>query len=105
MSEYNVMLMKLASGEELICKALDGAEGEIVVKNPLVVFLDRNEAGQMNVGFAQFMVLAADQQVTINPLNVVAMANPEQSTIDNYLRIIGDTVIDVPPEKKILMPN
>lgn len=107
MSDVQVMLLKLTSGEEIICKVDDetSESSGIEISKPLVVFLDKGEDGRMNVGFAQFMVLAADAKVSLNGANVVGMAVPEQSTIDNYLRIIGDRVIDVPPEKSILLPN
>lgn len=98
-----VLLVKLASGEEIIGKVVELNEGASQVESPLVVVMRPDNSGGVSISFIPFMALAENDTVLLMRMHVQAIAKPKEETIKNYLRAIGDTLIETPPEKKILL--
>lgn len=102
---YDVMLMRLSSGEELICKAkeLDGKVYQVVKPIALKTFPDKN--GGVSMSFVPIMLSAEGDAWLVMANHIQAVAVPNESLLDNYLVTIGDKPAIIKPNTDIIVPK
>lgn len=94
--EYEVLVLKLTSGEEIISKVKDNPDGSLELKNPQVFLVQQS-------GFVPFMMLAKDATMVMAQRPVL-IAIPSDNAIEAYLEVIGEKVIKT-QSKTIIIPK
>lgn len=100
--EHNVLVLKLASGEELISKTkeLENDCLELYMPHAYIIQQDPNTGKNLS-GLMPFMLLAKNQSMILTQRPVI-IAEPSDEAKDAYLRMIGDIVIKTPKKEIIL---
>lgn len=94
--DYEVLVLKLASGEEVIAKVKDLEGGSLELKNPQVFLVQQS-------GFIPFMMLAKDSTMVMVQRPVM-MAPPSDKALEAYLEVIGEKKIKT-QSKSIILPQ
>lgn len=98
MNEGEISTIKLNSGEEVVAKIMNIADGTLVVKHPVSIAPGPNGAPQL----VPSMFTAELDKDVIMYAGSIAMIAPTRDDIKTaYIK--ATTGIDVPPEKKIIM--
>ena len=102
MSE-NVMVLKLASGEEVIADVTNSIDGKnILIENPLMVVLQPREDGR---GFGVMLVpfaMGVEGKISIKADKLVFIESPKKELLDQYNKVFNK--IQVAPAG-ILVPK
>jgi hypothetical protein len=98
--EHPVLLLKLASGEEIVSKVMEEGTTMILIKPQQFVLQDDGRGG-VSGGFAPFMPIAKSQIVNLVQ-RPIAIGEPEDNVVESYLRAIGDKVVQTPSSKIIV---
>lgn len=100
--EHDVLVLKLASGEELISKTkeLESDCLELFMPHAYIIQQDPKTGKNMS-GLIPFMLLANNQTMILTQRPVI-IAEPSDEAKDAYLRMIGDIVVETPSKKIIL---
>lgn len=99
---YDIMLMRLSSGEEIITKAkrIDSMY-EVVVPIGIRTFPDKD--GGVGASFTPFMA-SADKKISyIMGNHVQAIAAPDEGMMNSYLEAIGEKPAILTPNKDIIL--
>lgn len=92
--DYEVLVLKLPSGEEVIAKVKDLEGGTLELKNPQVYLVQQG-------GFIPFMALAKDKTMVMLQRPVM-IAPPSDKALEAYLEVIGEKKIVTPPKGIVL---
>lgn len=87
-----IKLYKLASGEEIIAKAVSTKSGVIEIEDSVSLVYHQVDNGRMSVGFAPFMPYAGDK-VTLRESAVAAESVPNDQILQEYNRVFSNIVI------------
>jgi hypothetical protein len=89
----NVRILKLISGEELICDVtIDEGESALMsIKEVAQVAMRSNEEGKVQVGMAPFMPYA-EEPMTINVNSIALSAEPSRELLNEYNKIFGSGI-------------
>jgi hypothetical protein len=93
--EYPVLLLKLASGEEVVSKVLEEGSTMVLIQ-PRQFILQDDGRGGVRGGFVEFMPIAKASYINLVQ-RPIAIAELTDEMVDAYLKIIGDKVIQTPP--------
>lgn len=90
-------LLRLQSGEDVICQLVEETEDSITMDNPIVAV----PAGQGQMGFAPWSPLAKEKEsITIKKSYVVYIAEPNDNITEQYESLFS-TVIT--PKKSLIL--
>lgn len=92
--EYEVLVLKLPSGEEVIAQVKDMEGGSLELKNPQVYLIQQG-------GFIPFMALSKDKTMAMLQRPVM-IATPSDKALEAYLEVIGEKKIVTKPTGIIL---
>lgn len=94
MKAGNIVVFKIASGEEIIGEVFIPLGESVKIKNPAVIMMQRAEQG---VGIALMPYMPyCDESVTFNKSAMIAEGVPSQKMINEYNRIFGSGIEVVP---------
>ena len=92
----SIQIIKLSSGQELIAKIVERADGVTVVSHPMTVQPVR-EGNQMKISLMPFLWGAASgEAMPINDYHVVCMTKANPDLRNEFAGAIGDVVIATP---------
>lgn len=97
----NIMILKLISGEEIICTVisyLSGTEGSYVIKNPAAIALipPSSQHQQPSIGLGPWMPYTnKDAEIHISKSHVIVAVEPVEQMVNNYKSIFS-TIITPP---------
>ncbi len=93
---YDIRIIKLTSGEELIVKVIKDEMMQLTVMHPLSV-----APSQQGVGLIpSFFTSDEDSEVLINKSNITMYAAPREEVKNKYIEMISGITL---PDKKIIM--
>lgn len=99
---YDLMLMRLSSGEEIICKAkVDTGSYEVVVPIGIRTFQEKD--GSVGATFFPFMASADKKVCIIMAGHVQAIAVPDENIANSYLEAIGEAPQIITQKKEIIL--
>lgn len=87
-----VKALKLVSGEDIIAEIIEAREGELVLKNPAVIVVQRSEGGQMGVGLQPYTPFATGN-VTLYKTSLIAKFEADMNLVNEYNRIFGSGIV------------
>jgi hypothetical protein len=93
--EYEVLVLKLSSGEEIISHVRDIEGGALELRNPQVYLIQQG-------GFIPFMALSKDRTMVMTQRPMM-IAPPSEKAEIAYLEVIGEKKIVTPPKDIILV--
>lgn len=100
MTELQVTLIRLLSGEEIIGDATD-VKGNMMMKKPVEIMTVPDEASQkMRISFAPFMPQVDNDEVLFISTAIAAIGSPKKDLIDAYNQMTGKIIL---PERKIVL--
>ncbi len=93
---YDVRILKLTSGEELVVKVIKEEIMQLTVMHPLSI-----APSQQGVGLIpSFFTADEDAEVVINKSNITMYAVPREEVMNKYIEMISGIAL---PEKKIIL--
>jgi len=105
MSEPQIQILKLSSGEEVIGQVTDIVVDErqiIVLQKPAVIILQPTENdGKYSIGLAPYAPYAHENTMHIMPQHVIAVMQPTSQMKDEYNTHYGSSIIT--PKKQSII--
>lgn len=96
-----VKALKLVSGEELVGEIVSEDAGEIVIKNPLAIMIQRTQTGDLGIGFVPFApYLPKDTSIPISTDKTTFCIEVDDQMKNQYNSIFGGIV--TPPKTLIV---
>jgi hypothetical protein len=96
-----IVVLKLATGEDLIGQATYGVAGDITLKNPALILVGHTPDG-VQIGMMPFMPFRKGSEVTLNPAFVVVReVEPSTDMLNSYNKMYGSGLVianQLPPE-------
>lgn len=92
MEDKKLILVKLASSEEVLCTRISSGEGAMVIENAVLLVYRQAKEGAMSVGFAPFMPYA-EGTISLNHSAIASTSYPKQELADEYNRIFGSGIV------------
>ena len=86
----NVLLVKLADGNELIGELLEDQKTHIRLMKPLQIHYRYYMGGIPHVSFSRFMMFTAEPSVVIDTRHVMTIAMARRAFVDYYLDNVED---------------
>jgi hypothetical protein len=81
----SVEILRLRSGEDILCDVITEIEGKYVVENPAVVMpVGRNDDGAMQMALSPWMPYSTNTEFTIPEDFVVTSAIPTEDILASY---------------------
>lgn len=99
--DFNVIVLKLSSGEEIISKVNELENDCMELISPYVYIIQQDTTGKNVSGLMPFMLLAKNSTMVLTQRPVI-IAEPSDDARDAYLRMTGDIVIKTPKKEIIL---
>lgn len=98
--ELNIKLLKLISGEEVVCNVLEQTEEFIRFEHGISPV----PGAGGNVGFIPFTPLQEkDLDITIAMSNVMFITQPAEQIVAQMQQIVNPSSVVTPPEKKLIL--
>jgi len=91
-----VQILKLTTGEELLCSIVSKSESDTVAKHPILIIRGAEE----QLSFAPYMPFADIESLTINSSSIMFACTPTEKLSEAYLQMTGEII--VPPQKIIV---
>ena len=100
----NLKILKMISGDEIICEVVEDSSTNVTIKNPVrvVVIPSKTNPQAPTVGFAPWAEFSDEKQFTIHKAHVITMMNPVQEFINQYNGMFGGIVA---PSSRLIMPG
>lgn len=101
----NIQVVRLISGEELLCE-VSYKDGEYTLKNPVrvVMNVDKTNPQRVSFGFVDWLPFAELKEgVSVKKDHVVFVVKPADDFAAQYTKLFGGIVM--PPKSKLLVPN
>ena len=96
--ERNTRLVRVSSGEDVICNVISIEEDYVTVSDPIVAV----PAGEGQIGFAPWSpLLRENEEVSIQMSHVVYISFANDNIREQYERMFSSVL--TPPEKKIIL--
>ncbi len=86
----NVLLIKLADGNELIGDLVEDQKTHITLLKPLQIHYRYFMGGIPNVSFSRFMMFTADPVIVLDTRHVIAVASARKAFVDYYIDSVDD---------------
>jgi hypothetical protein len=87
----NVKILKLITGEEIVCEVVSQDDTTVTVKNTVALVLQPNKDGGIQMGFLPWANMV-DGDVTIANVNVMYTAEPKDDLKSSYSSMFGGIV-------------
>lgn len=95
-----VKALKLISGEEIVAEVVHEDAGEIVIKNPLAIMIQRQPDGNLGIGFVPFApYLPKDTSIPVSTEKTTFCIEVDDQMKNQYNVIFGGIVA---PPKNII---
>ena len=99
--ERDTRLVRVSSGEDLICNVVSIEDDYITISDPIVA-VPAGEPGQ--IAFAPWSpLLRENEEVSIQMSHVVYISFANDNIKEQYEAIMGGSNVITPPEKKIIL--
>jgi len=101
----NLKLLRLRSGEDVICEVLKESAELIFIKNPAMLMPVGGKGQQMQMGMAPWMPFSEQNEFEIPRDWLVVMSDVVQDIANNYNQIFGSGIVvpDVKVDTKTLL--
>ena len=98
----NLKILKMISGDEVMCEVVEDSSTNVTIKNPVrvVVIPSKTNPQAPTVGFAPWAEFSDEKQFTIHKAHVITMMKPVQEFINQYNGMFSGLIV---PEKKIII--
>ena len=95
----NVKLLRMVSGEDVVCTVVKNTEDTIVIKDAIVAI----PTGQGQLGFAPWSpIISKDEsEITISERFVIYQAEPDSSVVEQYNTMFGNVI--APKKQSIIV--
>jgi len=91
---FNVVVMKLTNGDEVIAKVIDVSDTHFEVNNPRVLMLQDAGGGRMGASFVPMLLLGEDEGIIINRSGIAAWTyKVAKAHSDHYLQSVSNIEI------------
>lgn len=96
-----VKVVKLVSGEEIVCEVLYENSMDITIKNPLMITMRPTQTGDLQIGFIPYApYLGKNPSITINRGRIIFVQEVDENMRNQYNSIFGGIVV---PPKQLLV--
>ena len=101
----NLKLLRLRSGEDVICEVLKESAELIFIKNPAMLMPVGSQGQQMQMGMAPWMPFSDQNEFEIPRDWLVIMSDVVKDIANNYNQIFGSGIVvpDVKVDTKTLL--
>ena len=101
----NLKLLRLRSGEDVICEVLKEGVEYIKIKNPAMLMPVGGQGQQMQMGMAPWMPFSEQNEFEIPRDWLVVMSDVVKDIANNYNQIFGSGIVmpDVKVDTKTLL--
>ena len=101
----NLKLLRLRSGEDVICEVIKESAEYIYIKNPAMLMPVGGQGQQMQMGMAPWMPFADQTDFEIPRDWLVVMSDVVKDIANNYNQIFGSGIVvpDVKVDTKTLL--
>lgn len=101
----NLKLLRLRSGEDVICEVLKESAELIFIKNPAMLMPVGSQGQQMQMGMAPWMPFSEQNEFEIPRDWLVVMSDVVKDIANNYNQIFGSGIVmpDVKVDTKTLL--
>ena len=101
----NLKLLRLRSGEDVICEVLKESAELILIKNPAMLMPVGSQGQQMQMGMAPWMPFSEQNEFEIPRDWLVVMSDVVKDIANNYNQIFGSGIVvpDVKVDTKTLL--
>jgi len=96
--EIMIQLVRLTTGEEILCKIQNDTTTLITVTDPVQLI----PTGEGKISFAPYMSYCAIEKLYIKVEHIMFIVQPEPGLIDKYKSMIGDAPSIEAPLQKII---
>ena len=95
----NVKLLRMVSGEDVVCTVVKNTEDTIVIKDAIVAI----PTGQGQLGFAPWspIISKEESEITISERFVIYQAEPDSSVVEQYNTMFGNVI--TPKKQSIIV--
>lgn len=95
----NVKLLRMVSGEDVVCTVVKNTEDTIVIKDAIVAI----PTGQGQLGFAPWspIISKEESEITISERFVIYQAEPDSSVVEQYNTMFGNVI--APKKQSIIV--
>ena len=101
----NLKLLRLRSGEDVICEVLKESAELIFIKNPAMLMPVGSQGQQMQMGMAPWMPFSDQNEFEIPRDWLVIMSDVVKDIANNYNQIFGSGIVvpDIKVDTKTLL--
>ena len=101
----NLKLLRLRSGEDVICEVLKESAELIFIKNPAMLMPVGSQGQQMQMGMAPWMPFSEQNEFEIPRDWLVVMSDVVKDIANNYNQIFGSGIVvpDIKVDTKTLL--
>lgn len=102
--KQNIVIVRLLSGEEVLCDLQDSeTEGFVLLKHPTQIASGPNpQTGQVDVHMAPLLGLAAKKEIKVAADKIMFAYEPVEDIKDKFDQLFGSGLVK--PSKKIITP-
>jgi hypothetical protein len=95
----NVRLLRMVSGEDVVCTVIKNTEDTITIKDAIVAI----PTGQGQLGFAPWspIISKEESEITISERFVIYQAEPDSSVVEQYNTMFGNVI--APKKQSIIV--
>jgi hypothetical protein len=99
--EMSIEILRLKSGEDIICDIKSEVDGLIVIENPAVIIpTSRGDDGVVTMGLSPWMPYSATETFDLKTEWLVTKGQPSEQMQASYSQMYG---LIFTPEKKIIL--
>ena len=101
----NLKLLRLRSGEDVICEVITESAEYVKIKNPAMLMPVGSQGQQMQMGMAPWMPFSEQNEFEIPRDWLVVMSDVVKDIANNYNQIFGSGIVvpDVKVDTKTLL--
>ena len=95
----NVRLLRMISGEDVVCNITEKGDDSITIKDAIVAI----PTGQGQLGFAPWSPIISKEEpnITISERFVIYQAEPDSSVVEQYNTMFGNVI--APKKQSIIV--
>lgn len=96
-----VKVVRLKSGEDVICEYFTSDDSTVVLKNPVQVSMVPTRTGDPNFAFIPFPLTTNDKEIFVKNDYICFVCSPAEEFLNQYNQIFGSGIVT--PTKKIIV--
>lgn len=96
-----IKVVRLKSGEDIICEYFTVGDSTVVLKNPVQVSMVPTRNGEPNFAFIPFPLTTNDKEIFVKTDYICFVCNPAEEFLNQYNQIFGSGIVT--PSKKIIV--